>query len=51
MYSAFTNVLLALWPIRINEPSGRAVLGVGLGPLACWNCGPESRWGIGFFLL
>jgi hypothetical protein len=21
------------------DPSGRAVLGVGLRPLACWNCG------------
>jgi hypothetical protein len=25
------------------EPSGRAVWGVGLGPLACWDYGFESR--------
>jgi len=28
-------------------PSCLAVLGVGLRPLACWNCGFESRWGHG----
>jgi len=25
--------------------SGRADSGVGLRPLADWDCGPESRWG------
>jgi hypothetical protein len=27
------------------DPVGRAVSGVGLRPLACWDCGFESRWG------
>jgi len=27
------------------DPSGRAVQGVGLPPLACWDCGFESRRG------
>jgi hypothetical protein len=26
-------------------PSGRAVYGLGLLPLACWDCGFESCWG------
>jgi hypothetical protein len=30
------------------EPSARAFYGVGLRPLACWDCGFESRWGHGF---
>jgi hypothetical protein len=25
------------------DPNGRAVYGVGLRPLACWDCGIESR--------
>jgi hypothetical protein len=25
------------------DPSGRAVLGVGLRPLSCWACGFQSR--------
>ena len=29
------------------DPSGRAVSGVGLQPLACWDCGFESRRGHG----
>ena len=29
------------------DPSGRAVKGVGLRPLACWDCGLESRRGHG----
>ena len=29
------------------DPSGRAVWGVDLRPLACWDCGFESRWGHG----
>ena len=24
---------------------GRAVCGVGLRPIACWDCGFESHWG------
>ena len=28
-------------------PCGRAVLGVGLRPLACWECGFESHRGHG----
>ena len=29
------------------DQSGRAVQGVGLRPLACWNCGFESQRGHG----
>jgi len=29
-------------------PSRRAIYGVGLQPLACWDCGFESRWGHGW---
>jgi hypothetical protein len=29
------------------DPSGRAVLDVGLRPLACWDCGFESSRGHG----
>jgi predicted Zn-ribbon and HTH transcriptional regulator len=28
-----------------NDPSGRAVSGVGLWPPTCWDCGFESRRG------
>jgi len=30
---------------QIADPSGRAVLGVSLRPLACWDCGFESPRG------
>jgi len=30
--------------------SGREVWGVGLRPLACWDCGFEYRWGMGVSL-
>jgi hypothetical protein len=31
--------------IEVNaDPDGRAVQGVGLPPLACWDCGFNSRW-------
>jgi hypothetical protein len=33
--------------LRKADPSGRAVYGVGLRPLACWDCGFESRQGHG----
>jgi hypothetical protein len=33
------------------NPSGRAILGVGLRPLACWECGFESRRGYGYLSL
>jgi hypothetical protein len=33
--------------LSFADPSGRAVKGVGLRPLACWNCGFGSRWGQG----
>ena len=26
-----------------TDPGGRAVQGVGLRPLSCWDCGFESR--------
>jgi hypothetical protein len=29
----------------LADPFGRAVEGVGLQPLACWDCGFESRQG------
>jgi hypothetical protein len=32
---------------EVADPSGRAVWGVGLRPLACWVCGFESREGYG----
>jgi hypothetical protein len=34
-----------------TDPSGRTVLGVGLRPLACWDCGFESRRGHGCLFL
>jgi len=33
---------IGLWP-GWSDPSGRAVLGVGLRSLDCWDCGFESR--------
>ena len=33
--------------ITNTDPSGRAVYGVGLRPLACWDCGFEFRRGHG----
>ena len=33
--------------MRLADPSGRVVQGVGLQPLACWDCGFETRWGHG----
>jgi len=33
--------------VRRAGPSDRAVWGVGLRPLACWDCGFESRQGLG----
>ena len=36
---------------RAADLSGRAVLGVGLQPLACWGCEFESRRGIDVCLL
>jgi len=29
--------------IIVADPSSRMFLGVGLRPLACWDCGFESR--------
>jgi hypothetical protein len=37
--------LLCVW---IADPNGRAVEGVGLRPVACKDCGFESRRGHGF---
>jgi hypothetical protein len=34
-----------------DDPGGRAVLGVGLRPFACWDCGFESRRGHGCLAL
>jgi hypothetical protein len=33
------------------DPGGRAVVGVGLRPFACWDCGFESRRGHGCLAL
>ena len=33
------------------DPNGRAVQGVGLGPLACWDCGFEFSRGYGYLSL
>jgi hypothetical protein len=35
----------------MTDPSDRAVYGVGLRPLACWDCGFESRRGHGCLFL
>ena len=43
--SAFA--LFAFWRISA-KPSGRAVYGVYLRPLACWDFRCESRWGHGY---
>ena len=47
------NGRLVLWlgsvsNILIADPSGPAVYGVGLRPLACWDCGFESHRGHGY---
>ena len=34
--------------IIITDPGGPAVQGVGLRPLACWECGLESLRGHGY---
>ena len=33
--------------VQIADPGGRAVLGVVLRPLVCWDCGYEYRWEYG----
>jgi hypothetical protein len=33
------------------NPSGRMVFGLGLWPLASWDCGFETRWGHGCLFL
>jgi len=35
---------------HLVDPSGRAVYGVGLRPLAYWECGIEFRGGMGVCL-
>jgi hypothetical protein len=40
------NSILVLCILTIAGPSGRAVHGVGLRPLACWSCGFEFCAGI-----
>ena len=53
MKHALPNVLLAVTPVikprasSMADLGGRAVQGVGLRPLACWNYGFESRQGHG----
>ena len=38
--------ILGLYMPAFAGPSGRAVWGVGLRPLACWDCGFESHRGV-----
>jgi hypothetical protein len=35
----------------IADPSGRSVQGVGLRPIACWDCGLETAGGMDVCLL
>jgi hypothetical protein len=37
--------------VLVVDPSARAVWGVGLRALACWDCGFEYRWGHGCLCL
>jgi len=41
-----SNLIQRTHPV-IADPSGRAVWGVGLRPLACWDCGFDSNRGHG----
>jgi len=41
------TVTLGFLVATLADPGGRAILGVGLRPLACWDCGFESRQGKG----
>jgi hypothetical protein len=40
-----THSLFTFFGFVLADPSGRAVSEVGLRPLACWDCGFESRRG------
>ena len=42
---ALGRTLPYLFTKPLAEDGGRAIKGVGLGPLACWDCGFESRRG------
>jgi len=42
-----THISQYLDNLASADPSGRAVKGVGLRPLACWDCAFEFRWGHG----
>ena len=47
----FTKIIFSLSIMKyIAGPSGRAVEGVSLRPLACWNCGFEFRRGTWMFV-
>jgi hypothetical protein len=37
------NVFTKLSQLAVSDSSGSAVKGVGLRPLACWDCGFDSR--------
>ena len=43
--SLYNNKYLAYVIMQLAGPSGRAVWGLGQRPLACWDCGFESRRG------
>jgi hypothetical protein len=48
-FNRFSDTLLIYRPFMCNTagPIGRAVYGVGLRPLAYWDCGFESHWSHG----
>ena len=45
----FNNILTYVF-LNHADRNGRALYGVGLRPLACWDCGFESRRGRGCLL-
>jgi hypothetical protein len=45
---SFSKLVLLI--VVFSGPSDHAVLGVGLRPFACWDCGFESRRGMDVYL-
>ena len=43
-FSGLQSRRLCLFWLLCCYPNGRGVWGVGLRPIACWDCGFESRW-------
>ena len=48
-YRILPYIQFVLW--KIADPSGRAVKGIGLWPLACWDCGFQPHRGMDVCLL